>query len=1168
MNLKRRVKKNISTLLCGIMLFSNLAAAPVSADSFIAETEIHDHADHDHALEAIIVEDAAEDTVQQVDTPDMTKPVITFTLDEKQVSGNIYCEPPTVTIADDGGNLAQVTVKTISGEQVLTAAGSEFTGVDLSGVIGSVTITAVDDMGNTQLQQIFIGHMLGSRQSYEYEATCTEPAREIMTYICATCEQIYYKRVTNVQGSEPNGHQFDTIKTIEAAVCGGQGTITQNICTICGYVEETYSEDYIAGEAHDWESKKKEASCKADGAAWQECTACGAVKDVQTINAIPHRYDLWETTELPDCVNQTPGMRVRKCLNGCGEDITQSIAPAHTWSDRVTIKEPACEENGYSGYKCTVCGIEREGYEKEIPALGHIYSDDNNCTTESVCERCQKTVPGEESHSLGTYQTNGISHWQACTNAGCNYETEHETHVRPENATDCTNAWNCAVCGSLVNASYTKHEFGDYTSDGTYHWQVCKHEGCTVTSAKSAHTGKDDGNCETEFRCTTCNAVLKEAMTHALSTGYTYTVSQHIIRCTNDGCKYESLRENHIFTTDTKDCTKGLECIICGYVAIGGTAHHRYTDSPVYGDEYGHYQKCQNANCEVIRRQEGHSGGTATCVTPAGCEVCHLTYGEIDPENHVGIVLQNKKEATVEAEGYTGDEVCTGCGEIIKQGETVPRLEVECEHEWQEQADDEKYWEVCTKCHATQNERKHSLVTESSSEGHWKKCENCNYTTSVIPHVANPDEIDTDCTTAVTCTECGYVIIEAYTEHNFGEGLVFDENAHWYVCTNPGCDQISDKILHNPDDDGDCRTDVICVDCGLTLFVAMEAHNWSTEWEFDADGHYRSCINIGCKQVDREEHKRAADDGICTTPIICEVCRYEMESGASTHDFSGEYYTTATGHYQKCQNPGCNEINAETPHSGGTANCQFAAVCQVCGVSYGEKDPANHTGGTRIQGYAEPTTEAEGYTGDTVCMGCGEILETGTLIDKLPEEHEHVFDRDMSDDMHHWKECRCGARENYAEHIFEEWQSDNTHHWHICADCGKIVSEDHIYENGECIVCGFAMPVHVHTYEWKYDSDAHWQQCSECGETIGSEEHTFEDGVCAICGVKEVKRGDVNHDGIIDAEDALLVLKYAAQLIELDDDAKAAAMVNADGIIDAEDALLILKYAAQIIDAF
>jgi hypothetical protein len=43
--------------------------------------------------------------------------------------------------------------------------------------------------------------------------------------------------------------------------------------------------------------------------------------------------------------------------------------------------------------------------------------------------------------------------------------------------------------------------------------------------------------------------------------------------------------------------------------------------------------------------------------------------------NHIKTELQNVKEATCTSEGYTGDTVCSACGEIIVKGEVVAKKE-------------------------------------------------------------------------------------------------------------------------------------------------------------------------------------------------------------------------------------------------------------------------------------------------------------------------------------------------------------------------------------------------------------------------------------------------------------------------------------------------------------
>lgn len=62
--------------------------------------------------------------------------------------------------------------------------------------------------------------------------------------------------------------------------------------------------------------------------------------------------------------------------------------------------------------------------------------------------------------------------------------------------------------------------------------------------------------------------------------------------------------------------------------------------------------------------------------------------------------------------------------------------------------------------------------------------------------------------------------------------------------------------------------------------------------------------------------------------------------------------------------------------------------------------------------------------------------------------------------------------------------------------------------------------------------------------------------------------GDVNDNGKIQANDALLVLRHVAKLVTLDETAQLAADVNGNGKIQANDALLILRYVAKLITGF
>ena len=79
-------------------------------------------------------------------------------------------------------------------------------------------------------------------------------------------------------------------------------------------------------------------------------------------------------------------------------------------------------------------------------------------------------------------------------------------------------------------------------------------------------------------------------------------------------------------------------------------------------------QNAKDATCTA----EGYTGDEV-------CTVCGTTIakGEKIAKLDHKLELQNAKDATVDAPGYTGDQVCTVCGQTIVKGEVIPALPAE-----------------------------------------------------------------------------------------------------------------------------------------------------------------------------------------------------------------------------------------------------------------------------------------------------------------------------------------------------------------------------------------------------------------------------------------------------------------------------------------------------------
>lgn len=125
--------------------------------------------------------------------------------------------------------------------------------------------------------------------------------------------------------------------------------------------------------------------------------------------------------------------------------------------------------------------------------------------------------------------------------------------------------------------------------------------------------------------------------------------------------------------------------------------------------------------------------------------------------------------------------------------------------------------------------------------------------------------------------------------------------------------------------------------------------------------------------------------------------------------------TVNDGHTDENKDHKCDYCGVTfSEHTGGTATCKDKAVCDYCGMEYGELDSSNHAGGTEIRGEIKATYLAEGYTGDTFCIGCGEKLSVGEVIPKLTHDdptHGVKFYTNCSADGHNYKAYKWPATE-------------------------------------------------------------------------------------------------------------------------------------------------------------
>lgn len=127
-------------------------------------------------------------------------------------------------------------------------------------------------------------------------------------------------------------------------------------------------------------------------------------------------------------------------------------------------------------------------------------------------------------------------------------------------------------------------------------------------------------------------------------------------------------------------------------------------------------------------------------------------------------------------------------------------------------------------------------------------------------------------------------------------------------------------------------------------------------------------------------HTGGTQGPTCTKGKICEKCGAEY---AIPGHVWGEWSSAGNGtHIRNCKN--CYKVDTASC-TGGTATCSAKAVCEACGVEYGEKDLNNHD---LVQHEAKaPTCTEIGWNAYETCSRCDHT--TYTELPALNHDLEH-----------------------------------------------------------------------------------------------------------------------------------------------------------------------------------
>lgn len=135
-------------------------------------------------------------------------------------------------------------------------------------------------------------------------------------------------------------------------------------------------------------------------------------------------------------------------------------------------------------------------------------------------------------------------------------------------------------------------------------------------------------------------------------------------------------------------------------------------------------------------------------------------------------------------------------------------------------------------------------------------------------------------------------------------------------------------------------------------------------------------------------HSGAADDGDCTTAVVCAVCGDTVTAAKSGHTWGAWTSDGNDRHTRRCTVNGCRQ--SETARcSGGTATCVERAVCAACGAAYGAVDSKNHTALVKVNGRPATPTQV-GYVTCWTCEDCGRYFRDAAGTQEIRKEDASI----------------------------------------------------------------------------------------------------------------------------------------------------------------------------------
>lgn len=252
------------------------------------------------------------------------------------------------------------------------------------------------------------------------------------------------------------------------------------------------------------------------------------------------------------------------------------------------------------------------------------------------------------------YRYNETAHWYVCKNSAlCTVKFNYQNHLGG-NAT-CTNRAVCEACGIEYgdplghNMQYFDYVPETCTTDGHLPYYYC--DRC------DKYFGRETDSLDTEL-----NVFIIPATGHRYLTSWTFDSDSHWHKCAV--CGSADTIVPHVSSGEATE-TAAETCTICGYEIAPMLGHiHANHLMSVYAVK----PTCtKDGNIDYYVCSCGKmfaDSNAAVALTEADIVIPAAGHGATE--------IRNRVEPTKTANGYTGDEYCTVCNELVKRGTVIP----------------------------------------------------------------------------------------------------------------------------------------------------------------------------------------------------------------------------------------------------------------------------------------------------------------------------------------------------------------------------------------------------------------------------------------------------------------------------------------------------------------